>query len=90
MEVIQQNHDVSTAGHLGIRKTLARISQQYVLTFLSMSKNAKRAQTKSIQKAPLGLMGGYSKVNRPWEDISVDIVGPLPRSSSGQLCHSYH
>lgn len=41
------------------------------------------AQTKPFKNAPAGFMGGHTEVSRPWEDICVDLMGPLPRSLAG-------
>lgn len=41
------------------------------------------AQMKPEQRAEEGLMGGHSKVERPWQDISMDVTGPLQGSARG-------
>ncbi|KAG5867079.1 hypothetical protein JTB14_034989 [Gonioctena quinquepunctata] len=38
---------------------------------------------KPEQKAPAGLLSGRPNISKPWETISIDVVGPLPKSSSG-------
>ncbi|KAG5871690.1 hypothetical protein JTB14_026970 [Gonioctena quinquepunctata] len=38
---------------------------------------------KPEQKAPAGLLSGRPNICKPWETISIDVVGPLPKSSSG-------
>lgn len=38
-------------------------------------------ETKPLQTAPAGFMGGHSKIGKPWDVICMDLVGPLPRSS---------
>lgn len=40
---------------------------------------------KPEQKAPAGLLSGRPDVKRPWELVSVDLVGPLPKSTSGHI-----
>lgn len=40
-------------------------------------------KSKPEQKAKAGEMGGHSQISTPWEVISVDLVGPLPRSTRG-------
>lgn len=40
--------------------------------------------TKPEQKLPAGqIQGSWSKVTRPWEVVSIDLIGPLPRSKGG-------
>jgi len=41
------------------------------------------AAQKSEQKSPAGLMGNKPKVVAPWQMISLNFMGPLPRSLSG-------
>ncbi|KAK9680153.1 hypothetical protein QE152_g39321 [Popillia japonica] len=39
--------------------------------------------TKPEQKKPAGLYVSQPIVNRPWQMLSMDLIGPLPRSSKG-------
>lgn len=89
-ELIQQCHDPPTSGHLGIHKTLCRLVSKYywpkqksdVARYIRHCQTC--LQTKPEQKAPKGHMLSLSTTcSRPWQIVSVDIVGPLPRSSSG-------
>ena len=41
------------------------------------------AQSKTEQKRPAGLMGNRPDVKEPWQAISLDYIGPLPRSRHG-------
>ena len=41
------------------------------------------AQTKSEQRKPAGLMVSNPVPTKPWETISTDLVGPLPRTPKG-------
>ncbi|KAH0813222.1 hypothetical protein GEV33_009569 [Tenebrio molitor] len=41
------------------------------------------AQHKVEQKPPAGLMGNRANPSAPWEIISLDFIGPFPRSSQG-------
>lgn len=91
-EIIQKCHDPPTAGHLGVSKTLARVSAQWY--WPKMRADVKRyvshchtcLMTKPEQRAPMGYMLSKTPtVTKPWQLISVDVVGPLPRSSSGYV-----
>lgn len=44
--------------------------------------------TKPEQKAPQGLLGKQPDVTKPWQMISVDLVGPLPKSTKG-FCYIF-
>lgn len=89
-EVIVKNHDPPTCGHLGISKTVARITEKYYWPKLKVdvakyiNNCAVCLRTKPEQKKPSGLMLSQTPtVSRPWQLVSADIVGPLPRSTSG-------
>lgn len=87
--LIREHHDVATAGHAGIFKTYSRLIQRYYWPKMKadVSDYVRSCRVclahKPEQKAPAGLMAGRPDVVRPWELVSVDIVGPLPKSSSG-------
>lgn len=88
-DVLHECHDDPTAGHLGIYKTYKRISCIYYWPKLrfDVAKYVNRCeiclQYKVEQQCPAGLMGKSKDVSQPWQLISTDIVGPLPRSSHG-------
>ena len=87
-EVLRSCHDVKSSGHLGQKKTLARLKmfflwhgmskhcQQYVMT-CAVCSISKKASVK--QKAPLG---SYH-AGAPMQRIHIDILGPLQESSLG-------
>lgn len=87
--ILIENHDSPTAGHCGAYKTFHRISNRYywpkmkadIAKYIS---NCKDCQAhKPTQQSPSGLLCGRPEVKHPWELISIDIVGPLPKSSNG-------
>lgn len=89
-EIIQSRHDPPTCGHLGISKTLARINQQYYWPkcHIDVSRYVRNCQvciqTKPEQKPPIGqMLSTQPTALKPWDILSIDIVGPLPRSNSG-------
>lgn len=87
--VIRENHCDPTAAHLGVFKTHRRLCLQYfwpgmhkdVVDFIKNCDTC--AAYKPSQKATPGLMGQPKVCQRPFQVLSVDIVGPLPRSRSG-------
>lgn len=87
MEIMRNNHDLPTAGHQGIAKTAARVALKFY--WPGMFRDAKYARKcrvcqryKAATQAQPGL-NHAPKIKGPWETISLDIVGPLPRSTHG-------
>jgi transposase InsO family protein len=86
--VLKECHDNPTAGHLGIAKTTARLALRYYWPgmFREAAQYVRKCPScqryKTPQQQPPGKM--YPTPNRqPWETVSTDLVGPLPRSSRG-------
>lgn len=87
--IIRENHSEPTAAHLGVFKTHRRLCLRYY--WPGMHKDIvdfiKRCDTcaayKPSQKATPGLMGQPKVCHRPFQVLSVDIVGPMPKSRSG-------
>lgn len=88
-EVYKCCHEDPQAAHLGIYKTINRIRELYYWPHLlqDVRKYVRHCKTCAAQKvessARPGLMGKAKKVNFPWQYISVDLLGPLPRSKNG-------
>lgn len=90
--IIKEHHDPPTKGHLGISKTLARINQRYYWPkcHIDVARYIRKCniciQTKPDQKASIGqMLSVQPTATKPWDILSIDIVGPLPRSSSGYM-----
>lgn len=90
-EILKKHHDEPTSGHLGIYKTHQRIAQKYYWPKLKsdVTRYVNHCTTcianKPEQKRPAGLMSRHPIVTKPWQMISIDIVGPLPRSTKGYV-----
>lgn len=88
-EIIREHHDPPTSGHAGIFKTYCRLMQKYYWPKMKadVAVYVRSCQTclahKPEQKSPAGLMVSHREAKKPWELVSVDLVGPLPRSTSG-------
>lgn len=88
-EIIRQCHDEPTSRHLGIFKTFNRILDRAYWPGLKADvakyiRNCHKCRKfKTLQQAPIGCIGGHSLVSRPWQVVSADIVGPLPKTSHG-------
>lgn len=88
-ELIKSCHDAPTCGHLGLYKTFHRLGQKYfwpgmlsdVASYIRKCTTCIKA--KPVQRKPAGCMGGHSLIDKPWDVLSIDIVGPLPRTKRG-------
>lgn len=87
--LLREMHDSATAAHLGVTKTHARIFEYYY--WPGMRKDIRHyvktcqicgAHKSSCQSKP-GLMGRFKEVSMPFQAISLDFMGPFPRSKKG-------
>ena len=86
--ILSDFHDSSLAGHLGATKTYARISQRF--WWRNIKQNivdyVKRCQLCQDRNTPKTKKQGYldpSQPTYPWERVSIDILGPLVTTESG-------
>lgn len=89
-EILKTFHDnPTTGGHLGIFKTYHRISDKYFWPGMKsdISKYVNKckicSEHKPEQKLKAGEMGSKPNINKCWQYIATDLIGPLPRSSKG-------
>lgn len=88
-KTIQSCHDPPTCAHFGFYKTLSRIQENYywpnmrhdVLKYVRSCKICGAQKVSSSGR--MGLFGAEKPAQYPWQIISVDIMGPFPRSSKG-------
>lgn len=88
-EILNQCHDDPKSAHFGVSKTLARVCDLYywpkmkkeIVRYVSNC-NICDSQKSPNQSRP-GLMGQYKNISFPFQLISVDLLGPFPRSSKG-------
>ncbi|KAL6419674.1 hypothetical protein ACFW04_011286 [Cataglyphis niger] len=87
-DILRQYHDAPTAGHGGVAKTIARIAERFYWPgmFRDIARYVRQCPGclahKPIQQKPAGTLHA-TNVSRPWEHVTVDLVGPLPRSRRG-------
>lgn len=87
-QALFNSHDVPQAGHLGVEKTLRRLSLKYYWPNMLrevanyVRKCAVCQRCKVEQAVPVGLMGKRI-LEQPWDTIAGDIMGPLPTSKNG-------
>jgi hypothetical protein len=92
-QLLKRYHDdAATGGHLGVYKTYHKLQNNH--TWPRMRADVCRyvrkcpvcASVKPEQRLPAGKMGSRPEITRPWQMISADLFGPLPRSTNG---HEY-
>lgn len=84
--IIIENHSQPTAGHLGIFKTYHRLMLRYfwpgmhsdVVKFVGSCQ--KCLEYKTHNHPTLGVMGRPKQCSRPFQMISIDLMGPMPVS----------
>lgn len=88
-DLLHKFHDSETAGHFGVFKTLGRIADLYywpkmrqsVIRYVRNCKVCAACKADNLPQA--GLMGNFRDINFPFQLISADLLGPYPRSRSG-------
>lgn len=88
-EILSNVHESPRACHPGVFKTYKKLQLRYY--WPNMYKDAKqfvnRCKTCKAHKistaAPNGISSNPKRVTRPMQMLSLDLVGPLPRSYSG-------
>ena len=89
-EVLKQSHDTRIGGHLGQKRTLRKVQKSYYwvgyrhivdMWVRSCLKCQARKMPKHKYKAALQL----APTGAPFERIALDIMGPLPVTSNGNI-----
>ena len=87
--IMRECHDSSLGGHLGKEKTIDQIKrrfywpgmdamiQKYVTSCDACQRN------KPSQQSPMGLLRPLPIPERPWQQVSMDLITALPKSKSG-------
>lgn len=90
-KVIYASHDIPNAAHGGIGRTLERIRRYFywpglvkdVKTYIQNCEMCKTSKTPTtILRPPMGQM---IKSDRPFQRLYIDLIGPLPRTKSGNI-----
>lgn len=86
-DALWECHDSPLSGHLGIFKTLQRLKLYYYWPGMAtdtaryVNKCEVCLAHKPVQRAPAGTLGEQRIVDRPWQMVSADLMGPLPIST---------
>ena len=86
--ILRRLHDDVTGGHLGVDATFDSVQRRFywpgmyhdVQDYVSTCHICQTCR--SSNSKPLGLMRS-SELTLPWDKVSVDLIGPLPRSKDG-------
>jgi hypothetical protein len=83
-DVLEENHSEPMAGHLGVFKTYRRLALKYywpgmhqdVVKFVGLCTKCQEYKHQNHQV--LGEMGRPKQCCRPFQMVSIDLMGPLP------------
>ena len=86
-QVLRENHDSKQAGHFGMEKTYATITENYfgpgmyseTLKYVKECDTCQKSKPKTNNQE--GLLGKRI-IEEPWTVVAADIICPLPRSKS--------
>lgn len=87
--VLSECHDDPKSAHFGVQKTIDRVMDRYYWPGLSrdvreyVKKCVVCRMSKHDNIKPPGLMGKFRNVHTPCQVISMDLLGPFPRSRLG-------
>jgi hypothetical protein len=87
--ILHECHDKPTGGHLGRDKTLGSVKLRFKWKGMDqMVENyvtscIKCQQNKPSNQLPAGKLMPLSIPDRPWKQIGIDFIGPLPKSRGG-------
>lgn len=81
-------HSNLHSGHLGIKKTYCRLKQDYywpgmLNDVVKYVVNCENCQQHKVPQVPIAVTFLARYTGKPWDTVSMDIVGPLPRSKGG-------
>lgn len=88
-EILYACHDETTAGHLGVSRTLARIRQKYywpklLRTVQHYVKSCRECQRRKVPPLkPAGLLQPVKPPTSPFQQVGMDLLGPFPTSTKG-------
>ncbi|KAG5873594.1 hypothetical protein JTB14_014407 [Gonioctena quinquepunctata] len=88
-DILLKCHDDPQAGHPGAFKTFKRVSEHFYWPKMKadISSHVKRCkvccENKPEQRKPAGLLTPHRVVDRPFQLVCCDLIGPLPRSNRG-------
>lgn len=90
-KAVSAAHDPPLSGHRGYQKTLERVRSLFywpkmandVRIYVASCSTCKETKAPSTTLRPP--MGNQIIVERPWQHICIDLLGPYPRSKTGNV-----
>ena len=88
-KILKELHDSEAAGHLGYQKTVKAVNRGFWWHGITedikdyVFSCQKCQEMKSLRQAPSGLLQPLPIPKGKWQDISMDFITELPKSSSG-------
>ena len=90
--ILTEHHDTAYSGHLGEEKTLDSVRRLF--TWPGMGADVKEyvstcptcQATKSSSRRPAGLLQPLPIPDKKWDQISMDLITQLPRTTAGKDC----
>lgn len=87
--IMHECHDSPTSGHLGKDKTIDQIKRRFY--WFRMDEEIQKyvvscdlcQRNKPSQRSKIGLLQPLPIPNRPWQQVSMDLITQLPRSKIG-------
>ncbi|KAG5865599.1 hypothetical protein JTB14_015089 [Gonioctena quinquepunctata] len=81
-DILLKCHDDPQAGHPGVFKTFKRVSEHFYWPF-HVERCKVCCENKPEQRKPAGLLTPHRVVDRPFQLVCCDLIGPIPRSNRG-------
>ena len=86
--VLELGHEIPLAGHLGKEKTRQRILRRFYWPTLykeveEFCQTCVKCQKSASRKVPPAPQLPLPVISEPFKPVAMDLVGPLPRSKSG-------
>jgi hypothetical protein len=87
--IMHESHDTPTAGHMGADKTVLLVSRHFYWPRLSTDvreyvTSCHACQSnKAVNQQPMGLLQPIPIPERRWEVVTMDLIGPLPKTRNG-------
>lgn len=88
-QLLFELHDCRVAGHLGVDKTLARLSQSFYWPNMAaavreyVSSCASCQRNKSSNQVPYGLLQPLPLPSQRWSQVTMDLIVQLPKTPRG-------
>ena len=87
-DIMHKYHDHPTAGHLAYHKVLERVRRDYYWPHMSKeikeyTRSCHSCQSRKYTAPPKVPLQKFQEVDRPFQIVSMDFLGPLPLTENG-------